>query len=176
MKPARAPILALFVAAAVSPSPARSDIVVAAQETRATVTPRAAGLRLVNLPALEFGLRAAIRCKGKAVSLTLSVADTFRTLGQVELAGKRAAEVTLTVPARQLALAASSQFCIAGDDESTDELLVPGFATAHASLQCENAGGTRSMNFASAPLKVRIHCAREPDASQVPADSSPADR
>jgi hypothetical protein len=175
MKTARVPILALFAAvAAVSPSPARADIIVAAQEIEVTVTPRAARLRLVNLPALELGLRAAIRCNGDAVSLTLSVADTFRTLARDELAGKRSAEVVLTVPAAQLALAASSGFCIAGDDESADELLVPGFATAHASLRCEDAGA-RSMHFASAPLKVRILCAREPVEPQEPPDSaSPA--
>ena len=176
MKPARVPILALIAAVTtVFPSPANGDVVVAAQETEATTAPRPASLRLVDLPALEFGLRAAIRCEGHAASLTLSVADTFRTLERGQLAGKHSAEVTLTVPASQLALAASGRFCIAGADESADELLVPGFATAHASLQCERAG-TRSVHYASAPLKLRLRCAREADNSQEPPDDSPADR
>ena len=175
MIPVRVPILALIAALAAAPSTARADLVVAAQETETTVAPRAARVRLVNLPAIEFGLRAAIRCKGEAVSLTLSVADTFRTLSREELAGKRAAEVTLTVPAMQIALAASSLFCVAGDNNSTNELLVPGFATAHASLQCERAE-IRSVHYASAPLKVRIRCAREPLESQEPPDTSLADR
>lgn len=158
-----------------SPLPANGDVVVAAKETAAVVTPRNARHRLVNLPALEFGLRAAIRCKGDAASLTLSIADTFSTLGRDELAGKRSAEVTLTVPATQLALAASSKFCIAGDDQSTDELVVPGLATVHASLRCERAEN-RTIHYASAPLQVRIHCSREPDETQAPPDSSLTER
>lgn len=171
MKQRRSHILALFaliVATLAGFAPAHADgrIVVAAQETSAIVEPREASLKLVNLPALEFALRAAIRCKGDMVSLTLSVADTFKTLGADDLAGKRAAEATLTVPARQLALAASSQFCISGDEPSSDELLVPGLATAHASLHCARDGAT-SVHYASAPLQVRLICVRPPDDPQV---------
>ncbi len=171
MKQRRSHILALFaliVATLASFAPAHADgqVVVAAQETSAIVTPRTADLKLVDLPALEFALRAAIRCKGEKVSLTLSVADTFKTLGADELADKRAAEATLTVPAGQLALAASSQFCISGDEDSSDELLVPGLATAHASLQCARDGAT-SVHYASAPLQVRLNCVRPPDDAQL---------
>ena len=150
---------------------AGDGVVVAARETTAVVTARAADLRLVNLPALEFALRAAIRCKGETVSLTLSIADTYTTLDAEVLGDQRAAEATLTVPARQLALAASSRFCLAGDDESTNELLVPGLATVHASLQCLHAE-QRSVHYASAPLQVRLRCERTPADDQ--GDSVPA--
>ncbi len=171
MKQRRSHILALLapiiaVLTNVPPANADGQVIVAAQETAAIVEPRAASLKLVNLPALEFALRAAIRCKGDAISLTLSVADTFKTLGRDELAGKRAAEATLTVPARQLALAASSRFCIDEDEEAVDELLVPGLATVHASLQCAR-DGAMSAHFASAPLQVRLNCARRPEEPQV---------
>lgn len=170
-------IVALFgatVAALVMPVQADGDIVVAAQETQAVVAPRNPRLRLVNLPALEFALRAAIKCKGKPVSVTLSVADTFRTLTDADLANERAAETILKVPARQLALASSSRFCIADDPESADELLVRGFATAHASLQCQRDDAT-SAHFASAPLQVRLTCARAPEESpqEVPEPAEP---
>ena len=145
----------------------------AAQETQAAVAPAAADRRLVDLPRLEFALRAAIRCKGRPVSLTFSVADTFVTVAAAELEKQRAVESVLTVPPGQLALAASSRFCIDEDGESIDELLVPGFATAHASLQCEH-GEKRSMHFASAPLQVRLNCARAPDAPQESSESPPA--
>ena len=156
----RTPILALFVAAAYIPTAfAGESVVVAAKETEVVVEPRAADLQLIELPALDFGLRAAIKCTGTAESLTLSVADTHTTLGQDAIADQRSADVLLTVPAPQLALAASSGFCLKDDLASTDELLVPGLATAHASLRCRNEDGV-TVHFASAPLQVRLRCSR----------------
>ena len=167
----RVPILALFAATTVvSPVIADSEIVVAAQETGAEVTPQHAQVRLIKLPSLTFQLRAAIHCEGEPVSVTLSVADTFSTRDRDQLAGQRATEASLTVPARQLAMAASSRFCIEDDHDSEDELLIPGFATAHASLQCETETGV-TVHYASAPLSVRLSCARDPSASDQ--DSSP---
>jgi hypothetical protein len=154
---------------------ADDGVVVAARETTAVVTPRTADLALVNLPALEFALRAAIRCKGDPVSLTLSIADTFVTLHRESLGDQRAAETTLTVPARQLALAASNRFCLADEDQSAHELLVPGMATAHASLTCLD-DGQLAVHFASAPLQVRLSCERAPDDDQEVAAESPSPR
>lgn len=166
------PALVLATLWATATADAAGDIVVAAMETTAVVTPRAAHLKLVNLPALEFGLRAAFKCKGEPVSVTLSVADTHTTLQREELLNARATETVLRVPPRQLALAASSRFCIADDRETGDELLVPGLATVHASLRC-TAGDSDSVHFASAPLQVRLICARRPETDQPP--SGPSD-
>jgi hypothetical protein len=175
MKHCRVPILALFgVIASSTCAFAEDGIVVAARETEIVVTPQAAQLRLVSLPVLEFALRAAIRCKGRSLSVTLSIADTFKTLEKDDLDGKRSAEILLTVPARQLALAASHGFCIDGDDETADELLVPGLATANASLRCESDSGV-AVHYASAPLRVRLRCARNPDDDTLSQVSS-ADR
>ena len=140
---------------------AESSVVVAAQETRVSVAPRNARLRLINLPAVEFGLRAAIRCVGIPMSLTLSISDTFESMDASQLDGKRSIETTLTVPPRQLTLAASRQFCIGDDDNSVTELLIPGFVTAHASLRCEK-DGVSTMHFTSAPLQLRLACERPP--------------
>lgn len=155
-------ILALFLLSiAAFALAARTDIeiIVAAPETEVRVEPRAAHLRLVNLPALEFALRAAFRCRGEAVSLTMSVSDTAQTLARDELADRRSAEVRLIVPARQVVMADSSAFCVAGDTNSANELQVAGFTTAAASLRCEH-DGSDSVRYASAPLTVRLVCAR----------------
>ena len=85
---------------------------------------------------LDFRLRASLRCSGNAESLTLSVADTVTTLGSEALGEQRSAEASLTVPPQQVALAASSHFCLEDDPSSADELTVPGLVTAHASLRC----------------------------------------
>lgn len=166
--------MALATLAGPAPAVASGDLVVAARETKAAVAPRGADLKLVNLPPLEFGLRAAFRCKGEPVSLTLSIADTYTTLRGEALADERAVELELTVPADQLALAASSGFCVADDPETTDELLVTGFATANASLRCAGDPG-HSVHFASAPLQVRLVCTRSPADVQEPPEAS-ADR
>ena len=178
MKHCLPPILAPFAAgltilAPAVPAVAAGDIVVAARETTAVVTPREARLKLVNLPALEFALRAAFKCSGKPVSVTLSMSDTHATLPQDQLTDRRAAEATLIVPPRQLALAASSRFCLADDPDTSDELLVPGLATAHASLRCADDSGD-SVYFASAPLQVRLICERQTDGHQASSDASDA--
>lgn len=161
-------ILALFLATVcVSPATADGNIVIAAQETEATVAPRLESLRLVSLPALTFYLRAAIRCKGDPVSVTLSIADTYRTLHKDEIEERRAAEAALTVPARQVALAATSSFCVKDNPATSDELLVPGLTTAQASLLCANEAGT-SVHYASVPLQIRLVCDRGSEMTQDP--------
>ena len=170
--PILTPIAATIVATGFfSPAAADGNIVVAARETRVALPPRAARLELVNLPAVAFALRAAIECKGEPVSVTLSVADTFTTIGRDELLDKRAAEATVEVPAAQLALVSDNAFCIAEEQEqaTSDELLLPGFTTAHASLRCTN-DDVESLHFASAPLQVRLSCAREPEPPQEESD------
>lgn len=167
----RVPILTLFATVAVSTSALADDgLGLAARDTTAVVQPRSARLRVIDLPDLEFALRAVLRCAGEPVSLTFSIADTLVTLGGEELQEQHAAEATLTVPAQQITLAASKRFCVAGDDESGDELLVPGLATAHVSLHC-STDGRLSAHFASAPLNLRLSCERASEAGQ---EASPA--
>ena len=96
----------------------------------------------------------------------------MQTLTRDALLDQRAAEVRLAVPARQVAMADSGGFCVAGDPDSADELRVAGFATAAASLRCNTDAGD-SVSYASAPLAVRLVCAR--DDNQEPAAPS-ADR
>ena len=170
MKPVLSHILALFSAAVMALVPsarAETDIVLAAPETEIHVAPRAAHIRFVNLPAIEFALRAAYRCRGEVVTLTMSVSDTAKTLSRDELVDQRAAEVRLIVPARQVAMADAGAFCVIGDPQSADEMQVAGFATAAASLRCNN-DGSESMRYASAPLTVRLRCSRDEDQSMSP--------
>jgi len=162
----RPSILTLFLAASYFPTAiAGESVMIMAKETEASVPPRSARLKLVNLPTLEFGMRASFKCAGEAESLTLSIADTFRTLLADAITDQRSAEIALSVPAGQLALAASSTFCLQDDPGGTDELLVPGFATAHASLRCRNDAGV-TVYFASAPLQVRLSCQRPSSENQ----------
>ncbi len=156
---------------AAAPLADEGNLVVAALEAEAEVVPREPASKLVNLPPLHFELRAVFRCRGEPASLTLSIADTFRTLDAEMLRGQRAAELTLTVPSQQLPLAADSRFCVADDPDTTDHLLVPGLVNVHASLRCEGTGGT-TVHYANAPLKARLVCVREPAMPQEDSASS----
>ena len=168
MNDRQVPILALFIAAIVTPCAyADENLSVAAQQAEAIVTPRASDSKLVNLPALDVRLRASLRCSGDAESLTLSVADTVTNLGSAELSEQTSAEASLTVPAQQVALVASSHFCLEEDPTSADELTVAGLVTAHASLRCANDDRS-SAHFASTPLRVRLVCARDALEDQEP--------
>ena len=152
---------------------AGNDIVVAAPVTSVAVEPRAARLKLVNLPVLEFALRAVYRCTGEPVALTLSIADTAHSIDRAELLDRRAAEVTLQVPASQVAMAESGKFCISDEPESADELHVDGFATAAASLRCSD-DGVLSVHYSSVPLNVRMTCTR--GENQDPSESPGTER
>ena len=138
-----------------------------AQPAQAIVAPRALDLKLVNLPTLDFRLRASLSCPDNAESLTLSVADTVTTLDRDDLSEQTSAEALLRVPAQQVALAASSHFCLAGDAAGADELTVAGLVTAHASLRCSDDDHA-SAHFASVPLEVRLVCVRETVEDQEP--------
>lgn len=168
MNDRQVPILALFIAAIATPCAyADGNLMVTAQAAEALVTPRAPDLKLVNLPTLDFRLRASLSCSHNAESLTLSVVDTVTTLDRDDLNEQTAAEALLRVPAQQVALAASSHFCLVGDPASADELTVAGLVTAHASLRCADEGRS-SAHFASVPLEVRLVCVRETVEDQEP--------
>lgn len=162
------PILALIIASILAPCAyADGSLVVAAQQAEAMVTPRAPDSTLINLPPLDIRLRALLSCGGNAESLTLSVADTVTTLRGDELGEQTSAEASLTVPAKQVALAASSHFCLEEDPTSANELTVSGLVTAHASLRC-NKNDRSSAYFASTPLQVKLVCARQTLEDQEP--------
>ena len=168
MNDKQVPILALFIAAIAAPCAyADGSLTVAAQQAEAIVAPRAPDLKLVNLPALDFRLRASLSCPGNVESLTFSVADTVTTLDRDDLSEQTAAEALLRVPAQQIALAASNHFCLANDPAGADELTVAGLVTAHASLRCSDEDRS-STHFASVPLEVRLVCVRETVEDQDP--------
>ena len=168
MNDRQVPILALFIATVVTPcAHADGSVIVVAEQAEAIVAPRPADSKLVNLPALDIRLRASLSCAGNAESLTLSVADAVTTLGSETLGEQTSAEASLTVPAKQVALAASSHFCLREDPTSSNALTVSGLVTAHASLRC-NTDNRLSAHFASTPLEVRLVCARETLEDQEP--------
>ena len=113
----------------------------------------------VRLPSLEVSMLARFSCPpgAEAHSITVSVADSHRRYGPDEIADVEALEISVNVPATQIAPVALTDFCISGKPMKEAFLLLDGVATAQVSLHCRNQSDA-SVRFASASLPLRLIC------------------
>ncbi len=135
----------------------------------------AAGNEYVALPALEFKLTIDAACPAgaSAESLSVSVADTRRTLNGEDISG--AVETTLSLPRRQSARLRIENFCRQDNaSQASESLLVTGVFTARLSLRCA-VDETQSIVYATLPLDVELKCEAEtsPDGDQDDSSSGP---
>ena len=139
-------------------APDADRLTVYAEPAPASVAAQAEGRRLLQLPDLEYRLRIRKHCAGgrRAESVSISVADTRRTLNGDALHEEAEIETTLRIGAGQLAPIALRSFCVAGDDNGRT-LLVQSVLTANASLRCAGDDG-ESIFYTSTTLDVAIHC------------------
>lgn len=153
-------LLTVCLGGTLNTAAADSLLTVHANEASAQIQPREQGQ--ITLPSLDLSLIAAFACPAdaEAESVTISVADTHKRYGPEELAGATALEVSINVPAGQIAPIASAEFCHDGGPVDERELLVPGVATAHVSLRCRSET-VSSIDFASVALPLRLHCLSE---------------
>ncbi len=161
MKRLRVPIV-LAVCLCITSNVAAADgpLALRANETSAQLLPRKQGPQQVSLPSLEFSLLATVACPSDAdvEAVTVSIADTHKRFGPAEIGNEAALDVRISVPAKQIAPVAIADFCIDGGPGDEKGLLVPGVATAQASLRCRSETGL-SVFFASAVLPLRLDCA-----------------
>ena len=125
-----------------------------------TIAPRSRRNNLIRLPALEYVFEVSAECAEPfdAGSLSLTVADSRRSLDAEELAQTGA--VRLTVPANQLAPVPVSGFCVGPeerDDDGAATLTLRSALSASASLLCVS-DTERKMTYASAGLDVVLVC------------------
>jgi len=134
-----------------------SLLTVHANEASAQIQPREQGQ--IKLTSLDLSLIAEFACPAgaKAESVMISVLDTHRHYGPEELADTMVLEVSVNVPAGQIAPIASAEFCRNGGTVDDRGLLIPAIATAHVSLRCRGDAGS-SVDFASVALPLRLHC------------------
>lgn len=161
MKRLRVPILlAACLGSTLNTASADGLLTVHANEASAQIEAREQGQ--ITLPSLDLSLIAAFACPAdaEAESVTISVADTHKRYGPEDLADTTALEVSVNVPAGQIAPIASAEFCHEGGPVDESELLVPGVATAHVSLRCRSESGSW-IDFASVALPLRLHCLSE---------------
>ena len=93
----------------------------------------------------------------------VSISDTHRRFGPDEIGDKAELDIRVSVPANQVAPVTVADFCITGGPDDEKGLLLPGIATAQASLRCRSEKES-FVYFESAVLPVRLQC--DPDKNQ----------
>jgi hypothetical protein len=156
----------LLAITAAGPAAGKDSLVVAADAPLVALVPRDPGRHFVRLPTLEYKFEIRTHCSDgrSAESLSLSVADTRKSLPAREIISDGPTEIRLRIPASQIAPIVIEDFCIvqlAEDGDRTGEaptqIVFPAALSAQASLLC--AGDEdKAMTYASRTLDVSLVC------------------
>ena len=140
-----------------------------AEPAVAVLTIQERGRTLVQLPPLEFRLSISAHCAegGRPESLSITIADTQKTLRGEELQSETSLDLSMRVSASQLAPFALREFCVDPTAEGESLMLTAALA-AQVSLRCARAE-EQSIVFAAKPLDIRVDCIRSAaEAETVP--------
>lgn len=129
-----------------------------AEPAVAVLTLQQAGRNLVRLPDVEFRLSLSTHCAngGLPESLSITIADTHMNLRAEELQAGSKFDVTMRIPAGQIAPLALQEFCIDPVFEG-DSVLITSAMAVQASLRCSK-GDDHSIVFAAEALDIRVDC------------------
>jgi hypothetical protein len=154
----------LFVPALLLADEARPDsaarLSVHATPAIVQVKPLAEGRKLIRLPTLEFRftIQAVCAINTEAKSISISIADTRKTISGDDIATVSDMPIVFSVPARQVSPVAVDGFCpLADDRDRLAELLVRSAVTVHLSLRCSGEKG-QAITYASHALDVMLQC------------------
>lgn len=145
------------------------ELEIAASTPDVEVSTRAAGRNFMQLPSLRYDMVLATSCPERfsARALSLSIADTRIALDAGNMSDGPPFEVSISVPAAQIAPVAVEDFCTEDDGEAPDSvaqtLTIPSLLSAQAALTCTSDESTE-ITYASASLDVLLRCA--PDEAQ----------
>jgi len=129
-----------------------------AEPAVATIARRAGGRRLTQPPELKFDLHIRTRCARGWLpeSVSISVADTKKTISGEELLSESSIETSILVSPRQLAPIALQDFCVIGDS-AQQSLIVTTALTAHVSLRCAREDD-QTIVYSAKALDILINC------------------
>jgi len=132
-----------------------------------SISRRSTPRNYLRLPSLDYVFRFTARCAGRfdPQSLSLSIADSRTSLSAKQLENMPAGiELTMTVPAKQLAPLAIENFCIKPTDDvdamalsASEPLTVSAAFSAQAALLCVS-DDQQKMIYASNPLDITLIC------------------
>lgn len=140
---------------------------VVANTPAASILPRQANRKFIQLPTLEYDFEINVHCmmNRKPTSLLLSVADTRKTLGEVDISAGVPVGLTLQIPAAQIGPIAVEDFCYVADenglinDKNKEQLTISAILSAQASLRCESESDQKVV-YVSQLLDVSLVCER----------------
>ncbi len=125
----------------------------------ASITPHPGSRKLIRLPELEFPLRIGAQCGAGRTpeSISISIADTGKTISGEDLAVAVALETSVRISARQIAPIAIRGFCVT-ENKAQQSLLVTTALTAQISLRCVK-DDERTIVYRARALDVILNCA-----------------
>jgi len=166
--PCFVPVVFLLAVTVAGPAVAKDTLSVTADAPAVELSPRSAGRNFVRLPTLEFKFEIESSCSGgrSPGALSLSVADTRKSLAADQIISDGPTEISLRIPASQIAPLVIEDFCTAQVDENGDrineaptKITIPAALSAQASLLCEGEED-RAITYVSRPLDVSLECRR----------------
>ena len=159
-------ISCIALAAAAAGAEGKHSLTISAAPPVVTIEPRNPRSNSVRLPSVEYVFEIRPQCADPfdAGSVSLTVADSRRTLSADDLEQDAASEIRLTVPSGQIAPVPLSDFCIAQESadaptmtDGATALTIPAALSASASLLCVS-DSEQTMTYASASLDVELVC------------------
>jgi len=119
----------------------------------------------IRLPNLRYVFQFAASCAGELApdSISLSVADTRKTVSASDARYDSDAGIIMTVPAGQIAPLTVEGFCLESNDsalQKPDRVTVRGVLSAQASLLCTSEDD-QEITYASQSLDVTLSCDAE---------------
>ncbi len=162
-----------------------AGIEISANVPTVTVTPRRAGRFALRLPTLTYTLTLTAYCEENwhPASVSISIADSRKSLDAGQLEQAAVLDLELQVPSNQIAPVRIERFCIkddqkqiqpgdtgdnkepAGADENT--VIISAALSAQASLLCAT-DSEQSITYITKPLDVMLEC-NVPETAAKPA-------
>jgi hypothetical protein len=130
---------------------------------------RSAGRNFMRLPSLDFRFEMEAYCSADLVpmAMSLSIADTRKSLTAEDISAESITSVTLRIPAPQIGPVAVDDFCIETDESNEKaSLTLSSVLSAQASLLCGNDADSW-MIYASKSLDVTLLCTVRQDAQSA---------
>ena len=156
----------LLAVTAAAPAACSDTLSVAADAPAVPLAPRNPGRNFVRLPTLEFTFEIQTYCSASRSpeSLSLSVADTHKSLSGEQITSDGPTEISLQIPANQLAPLVIEDFCVLQVEENGDrprtvptQITIPAALSAQISLLCEG-DEDKAITYVSRALDVSLVC------------------
>ena len=156
----------LLAITAAAPATGKDTLSVAVDAPAVPLAPRNPGRKFVRLPTLEYTFEIQTDCSASRSpeSLSLNVADTHISLPGDQIVSDGPTEISLRIPASQLAPLVIEEFCVLQLEENGDrpgtaptQTTIPAALSAQISLLC--AGDEdKAITYVSRALDVSLVC------------------